>query len=107
MTPAHIKPAILVLMKCYPSMTVEKICFMSGFAPDSVRRVLREDPAFVATGPKTLAARVWSYDPDREMKKKVPKVSPKKHIEYKANSEARESKRLKEPYFNAERVWGI
>ena len=64
MNPSKIKPALIVLLKAYPNMTAERLCFMTGFPPDSVRRVLREDPCFVAAGPKTINGRVWTYNPD-------------------------------------------
>lgn len=94
-----IKPAIITLLKTYKTLTVEKIVFMTGFDPDSVRRVLREDPVFYLTE-NTYHNRSWGYDPNRE----PPKVSPEKDAEYKANSIARERKRLKDSYIKGERI---
>lgn len=107
--PATIKPAIIALLKHYPSLTVERICFMSGFSPDAVRRVLREAPAFYRSTSALLVGRVWSYDPDRavETPPREPKECPEKRARWKASAEQRESRRLKDPYVQSERVWGI
>jgi hypothetical protein len=110
MTDKEMLPRLVTFMKCYSNLTVSRLCFFTGYPEDSVRRVLRNNPCFIASGPKTLNGRTWSYDPSGEppkKEKKPPKVSPEKHKQYKANSDARETKRLKEPWINREKVWGL
>lgn len=107
MNPSKIKPALIVLLKAYPNMTAERLCFMTGFPPDSVRRVLREDPCFVAAGPKTINGRVWTYNPDGERPPKQPKVDPAITQQYKANGLERERTRLNRGYVTGVRIqWG-
>lgn len=109
MTPARIKPAIIKLLKTYRTLSVERIVSMTGFSPDSVRRVLREDPAFISNGSKALCGRIWRYNAEQDIPKKLtPRVKVEEpKIEYQEAIQIKKEKQPQEPYFTGGRIWGI